>query len=40
MKFYVNMAKLDETTITVTDEFIEQLAILLNIKDYINTTTR
>lgn len=38
-EIYVNTAKSDETTITVTDEFKEQLAIPLNIQDYINTTT-
>jgi len=39
-EIYVNTAKSDETTIiTVTNELKEQLAIPLNIQDYINTTT-
>ena len=38
-EIYVNTAKSDETTITGTDEFKEQLAIPLNIQDYINTTS-
>ena len=38
-EIYVNTAKSDET-ITVTDEFKEQLAMPLNMKDYISTTTR